>query len=171
MNIVRHTNALADDELGFVAKLLKDRTWTVQASTEGDRTRFFMSVLSQHEIDFFHRRWSALVNRYVEENRVTAPVAFERAYINCHPCFHPGHWHMDNVNGFTLLYFPEPEVDFGDDGGTDIEGFGYQPYVPNSLIIFPANAMHMAREHTARGVFRYSVAFKFKVETPLAILR
>ena len=162
MNIIRHTNALHAEDMGFVRTLLKDRTWTVQSSMESDGSRFFMSGLNRKEIDFFYQRWSTFVKKYVEDNLISAPIKFERAYINCHPCFHPGHWHIDNYEGFTLIYYPESEVEFGDEGGTDIMGFGYQAYIPNSFIIFPANVMHMAREHSAKGVFRYSVAFKFQ---------
>lgn len=163
MNLIRQTAALPAEDLAYVAALLKERTWTVQSSSENDGSRFFMSGLNKAEIDFFYTRWSGHVRKYVADNAIAAPVRFERAYVNCHPCFHPGHWHIDNYEGFTLIYYPPAETDFGDEGGTDIQGFGYQPYVPNSFIILPANALHMAREHTAKGMFRYSIAFKFQM--------
>ena len=163
MNLVRHADVFAREELPAIAAMLKDRTWTVQSSNAGDATRFFMSGLAQTEIDLFHRRLGPLVNRYIADNGVKGAVGFERAYVNCHPAFHPGHWHIDNHEGFTALYYPPSEIDFGDEGGTDVQGFGYQRYLANGLILFPANALHMAREHTAKGVFRYSVAFKFQM--------
>lgn len=163
MKLLRQTDALPVADLETVSRIFKDRTWTMQSSSEGDGSCFFMSGLTQAEIDFFNPRFGPLVNRYIADNAIVKPVKFERAYINCHPCFHPGAWHIDNHEGFTLIYYPPSAGDFGEGGGTDIQGFGYQPYIANSLILLPANALHMAREHTTKGVFRYSVAFKFQM--------
>jgi hypothetical protein len=163
MKVIRHTDVLSATDLDSIKGLFDGRQWTMQSSTEGDGSRFFMSGLLQKEIDFFNPRFGPLVNRYIADNAIAKPVKFERAYINCHPCFHPGSWHIDNYEGFTLIYYPPSAIDFGEEGGTDIQGHGYQPYIANSLILLPADALHMAREHTTKGVFRYSVAFKFQM--------
>ena len=162
MNIKRHINVVTSSEdLKNIEDLLLDRLWAIQSSSMGGSASFFMSILDHIEIVFFDRLFRDLVIDYVKENNINK-FEFEVAYINCHPCQHPGDWHTDGESGFTLLYYPISKTDFGLEGATDFKDFETQYYIGNSILIFPANIEHMATEHRHPGIFRYSIAFKFK---------
>lgn len=163
MNIKRHTDVIkSSEDLKNIEDLLSNRLWTIQSSSIGGSASFFMSILDHIEIVFFDRLFRDLVKDYIKENNINE-FEFERAYINCHPCQHPGDWHVDGESGFTLLYYPISKTDFGLEGATDFKGYATQYYIRNSVLIFPANIEHMATEHKQPGVFRYTIAFKFKI--------
>jgi hypothetical protein len=162
MNIKRYIDVVKSSEvLKNIEDILSNRLWSIQSSYTGSSINFFMSVLDHTEIVFFDRLFRDLVKDYTKENNINE-FEFERAYINCHPCQHPGDWHVDGKSGFTLLYYPVSATDFGLEGATDFKDFEIQYYIGNSVLIFPANTDHMATEHRHPGILRYSIAFKFK---------
>ena len=162
MKIKHFKDVIPQNEFNAVENILKDRNWTIQSSNEHKRTSFFYSEMNQNEVNFFVTYIESLLNEYIKENNITNQIFLERAYINCHPCFHPGDWHTDNNSGFTVLYYPNSKVDFKEEGSTAFKDF-IQPYIKNSVLIFPANILHMATEHSQKGTFRYTIAFKFQI--------
>jgi len=169
MNVRRYYNVLNSAYFGQVDQILNHRFWTMQTSDQNTKNVFFFSPLNDEEIQFFANHTANLFREYLAENSIPVSEAtFERAYINCHPCYHPGDWHVDNSSGVTMLYYPNSPVDFGQEGGTEIDTHGYEPYVSNSLLIFPAHLLHFARQHTVHGAFRFSIAFKFQTNPALA---
>ena len=163
MDIKRYLNVVSESNLETIEKILINRTWKIQSSKPNDPTIFLMSELEDNEINFFIEIFSNLIIEYAQQNNIYEEISFERAYINCHPCYHPGDWHIDNEFGFTVLYYPLSKTDFGIEGATDFKDIGPQFYIGNSLLIFPSNILHMATEHSHKGVLRYSIAFKFKI--------
>ena len=163
MDIKRYLNVVAESNLLTVEQILVNRTWKIQSSNPNDFSIFLMSDLKEDEIIFFEGIFSNLIVDYIHENNIKEEILFERAYINGHPCYHPGDWHTDNPFGFTALYYPLSKTDFGFEGATDFKDIGPQYYIGNSLLIFPSNILHMATEHSQKGILRYSIAFKFKI--------
>jgi hypothetical protein len=162
MTIKHYKNVIPQNEFSAIENILKNRNWIIQSSTGDGDTSFFYSEINQNEVNCFEKYFGPLVQEYIKENNITNQIFFERAYINCHPCYHPGSWHIDNESGLTLLYYPISKVNFKKEGGTAFKDFT-QYYVENSLLIFPANMLHMATEHSHKGIFRYTVAFKFQL--------
>lgn len=164
MQVVRHADVVKSAfHLLTIKELISSKKWSIQRS-DTINTLFFYAALTPNEIlffnDFFMEYYNDYRNKYIVENNIDT-VVFDRAYINCHPAYHPGSWHADNESGFTLLYYPVTYFDFKDEGGLEIEN-EYQPYVPNSLCIFDGNLKHRARMHTIVGALRFSIAFKYK---------
>jgi len=161
MKIKHYENVIPENEFDVVKDILKNRNWIIQSSDGSGITSFFYSELEQNEVNFFKKYFGLLLEEYTRENNVNEQIFFDRAYINCHPCYHPGSWHTDSDKlGLTLLYYPASEIDFKKEGGTAFKDFT-QDYIGNSLLIFPANILHMATEHSHKGIFRYTIAFKF----------
>jgi hypothetical protein len=164
MEIKRYYDIITEQEdFKTIIKILTNRNWVIQSSNIDDTNNFFMSNLFDDEINFYLQKFDSVLSMYAKNNGIQETLFIERAYINCHPCYHPGNWHVDNLTGFTLLYYPETETDFGDEGGTDFKNFNFEKYIPNSILIFPADELHMATEHSQKGKFRYSIAFKFRL--------
>lgn len=165
MKIKRYTDVIKSiDDLEHIEDLLSTRLWIIQSSNSDNRTNFFMSYLDQVEVNFFEQQFRTIISEYTRENNIDK-FDFERAYINCHPCGHPGNWHIDGDNGFTLLYYPLSKTDFGTEGATAFKDKGICYYKNNSIVIFPANIEHMATEHSHKSTFRYTIAFKFQIKT------
>jgi len=163
MKIKHYENIIPKNEFDIVEKTLKNRNWIIQSSDRKSTTSFFYSEIDQNEINFFKNYFGPLLEDYIEENNITDSIFFERAYINCHPCYHPGSWHTDSDElGLTMLYYPPSQIDFKNEGATAFKDFT-QYYIGNSLLIFPANILHMATEHSYKGIFRYTIAFKFRI--------
>jgi hypothetical protein len=161
MNIKRYIDVVkTSEDLKNIEDMLSTRLWTIQSSYKDSHINFFMSYLNHVEVNFFERLFRDLINDYAETNNINK-FNLKRAYVNCHPCHHPGDWHIDGESGFTLLYYPISTTDFGLEGATDFKDYAPQYYIGNSVLIFPANVEHMAAEHRQQGVFRYSIAFKF----------
>jgi len=163
--INRYTNVIDQDNLQSVLDLVSvssSRPWHFQTSLSNSYNTFFISYLNQTEIDCVIPLLKPSLDRYSPNGE----FILERAYINCHPSFSSGEWHVDGNNGLTLLYYPPTVFNFGDKGGTDFELHGEEKYVPNSLIIFPAWWNHRAVEHTVPGAYRFSIAVKLKDKYP-----
>lgn len=163
MLVKRYLNAIDQENLITTLDIIenKDRIWKFQTSDPFSLNIFFISYLLEHEQEFFLTKLNDIKNDYILENNITRGVFFERSYINCHPCYHPGDFHIDNSHGFTMLYYPPSAENFKNQGGTEIVGHGTEPYISNSVLIFPANCLHSAQEHSVKGKFRFSAAFKF----------
>lgn len=166
MLVKRYLDIIKQEDILAVKHIIenKDRIWKFQTSDPFSTNIFFISYLLENEQEFFLEKLNAIKDDYILRNNIKEKVSFERSYINCHPCHHPGDFHIDNLSGFTMLYYPSSEENFENDGGTEIVGHGVEPYISNSVLIFPANFLHAAQGHTIKGKFRYSVAFKFYLE-------
>lgn len=146
-------------------------TWNFQTSkdliTDVPHSRLFLKArLHQLECYFLNQSFRPFIDEYINHAGYRdKTVELYDGYINCHPSFHPGQWHVDMLEGvgFTVLYYPDMDVDYRDSGGTEVKGYGVEPYVPNSLVIFPAEIEHRALEHTVPGAYRFSVALKYVV--------
>jgi len=160
LRIKRYYDVVADKDLKTIDNILTDRNWIMQASQDDDTKTFFQSFLSSDEHQLLGELFSSVLLEYIKEHNISNAL-FEKSYINCHPCFCPGSWHIDNEVGFTMLYYPLSNIDFGNEGATDFENLESQPYIGNSILIFPSNLRHMAAEHSHKRVFRYTFAFKF----------
>jgi hypothetical protein len=162
LKIKRYCNVVQDADLKIIDNILNKRSWTMQRSgMDGPRT-FFESVLTPDEYESVGNLFGPILKDYIIEHDISN-ISLERSYINCHPCYHPGGWHIDNKSGITLLYYPLSDVDFGDEGATDFKDLEKQLYIGNSILIFPSNLLHMATEHSHKGTFRYTFAFKFRL--------
>jgi hypothetical protein len=161
MKIKRHLNAIDPSAHKSIDMSIYNKQWNLGGQGKDSTFKFFGTVLEKHETDFFLNALSPFIDEFIKENNITDKIMLQRSHINCNPAYHPGDWHIDWPNGFTVLYFPIPESDFGDEGGTDFEGHGYEPYIPNSVLIFPGYIKHVACQHTKVGIFRFSIAFKF----------
>ena len=163
MLIKRYLNVIDLESLLAVKNIVenKDRIWKFQTSDPFSFNTFFISYLLENEQDFFLKKLNDIKNDYIIENKIIKVIFLERCYVNCYPCYHPGDFHIDNTQGFTLLYYPLSEENFENHGGTEIINHGIEPYISNSVLIFPSNCLHSAQEHTIKGKFRFTVAFKF----------
>lgn len=161
MKIERYYDCFSYLENERILGILHTDNYGIQKSYEKSNLLFFLKHLNKEEISFFWSHLKIFFIRYTEKHNIDADqLYFERVYVNCHPAFHPGDWHRDGEEGLTLLYYPDNEVDFKNEGGLEIEGHGVESYVPNSLIIMPAEVLHRAQIHTIIGQIRFSVAFK-----------
>lgn len=164
-SIVRFTDVLESIDNLFVQKIISGKDYKIHQSTSNSVSQFFSTDLTESEIDFFFQKFKNCLFNYISSNLGDKKAVFERAYINCHPAFHPGDWHVDSVNGITALYYPESKIEFINEGGLDFKDYGYYHYIPNSLIIFPGSIEHMAVHHTKIGVLRFSIAFKWNLNS------
>jgi hypothetical protein len=162
LKIKRYYDVVSNADLKIIDNILNNRSWTMQRSGMDGPKTFFESVITADEYQSLGNLFGPVLNDYIAEHNISN-ISLERSYINCHPCYHPGSWHIDNQAGITLLYYPLSEIDFGDEGATDFENLEKQLYIENSILIFPANLRHMATEHSHKGKFRYTFAFKFKL--------
>ena len=160
LRIKRYYDVVEDKDLKTIDNILTDRSWLMQSSREAGEKIFFQSFLTSDEHQLLGKLFVSVLLEYIKEHNISN-VLFEKSYINCHPCFCPGSWHVDNEVGITMLYYPLSNVDFGNEGATAFENLESQPYIGNSILIFPSNLLHMANEHSHKSVFRYTFAFKF----------
>lgn len=162
-SIIRHYNIIGEEHHKYISDMLSShsRSWVFQKSMPNTDNVFLMSSLDATETKFFLQHFNQYIEKYKADN-LNGTFAFERAYINCHHSYHPGDWHIDNESGFTLLYYPETDIDFNNEGGTEIKDHGIEPYIKNSILIFPANRLHQAQGHSINGKLRFSIALKFR---------
>ena len=123
--MIRHEDVV-NSEFHFakIKQIISSKKWVIQTSDTRSKTiLFFYAELTPNEVLFFTDLFKEYVkeykNKYIVENNIDT-IVFERAYINCHPAYHPGAWHIDNEYGFTLLYYPVTDFDFKDEGGLEI---------------------------------------------------
>jgi hypothetical protein len=167
LTVKRFLNVVDTSEIDVIKRMISRKEWSIHSSNEDSKSKFFITQMTSVQTHNFLSKFSAFVRQYLIENNIKNEIDFERAYINCHPAYHPGEWHLDNESGVTALYYPDMGVNFGEEGGTDIKDHGYELYIPNSLLIFPGNIEHMARQHTSVGTFRFSIAFKFIIKNDI----
>jgi hypothetical protein len=165
LKIKRYYDVVQVEDLKIIDNLLHDRSWTMQRSGKDGPKTFFESVLTGDEYHLLGNFFGPVLINYLEEHNISVSnTSLERSYINCHPCYHPGGWHIDNDVGITMLYYPLSNIDFGNEGATDFKNLEKQLYIGNSILIFPANLLHMATEHSHKGELRYTFAFKFTLD-------
>ncbi len=161
--IKRHTNAIVNQQdLNQIKEMIdsynSNRYWQFQRSKSESTTSFFISYLNDYEIKLLYRNLFSFVERYDDNSK----LKLDRAYINCYPAYTGGDWHTDGDAGITVLYYPNTDLNFDSEGGTEFEHHGVEKYIKNSIIIFPANHSHRALEHTMQGKYRFSIAVKLK---------
>jgi hypothetical protein len=161
MKIQRFFNVINDQtDLQQISEMVSvfnsKRSWHFQGSSKDSKLAFFISYLSQDELNLFSKH----LHQYLVQYEPNVQFVLERAYINCNPAHVGGDWHTDGTNGITLLYYPNTEFDFNSYGGTDFEHHGIENYIKNSILIFPAESSHKAVAHKIDGAYRFSVAIK-----------
>jgi len=161
MKIKRYLDVIDPTAHKSIEMSIYRKPWTLGGQAKDSNYRFFGTDLDQNDKDFFLKALRPFIDEFITENNITEKIILQRSHINCNPAYHPGDWHIDWPNGFTVLYFPVSEFDIGEGGGTEFEEHGYEPYIPNSLLIFPGYIKHRSCQHTNPGTFRFSIAFKF----------
>ena len=134
-----------------------NRSWHFQGSNEKKSNPFFLSYLTQSELNLFQKYLQPIL----DANYPTQKFILERAYINCYPPSIDTDWHTDGENGITILYYPFNNNNF-ENSGTEFEYHGVEKYIENSIIIFPAELKHRAQGHTVPNAYRFSIAFKLR---------
>lgn len=167
--VKRHLAVLPNNEYIAVRQiLLTEPGYQIQWSDEGSQYFLFYRELGREHLEWLWPFVNQFYGDYVKENCIDFDqVKLERIYVNCHPSHHPGDWHVDGGTGFTLLYYPDLDIDYGDEAGLEIEDHGIEPYIPNSVLIIPGDVPHRAHMHTQIGKFRFSIAIKFRIILPI----
>ena len=163
MQIKRYKNVVNSKEINKINVILYSliRFWRFQTSRTVDpenQKPFLIGILEISEINYLLGLFQPYIQDYL--NEFPQKVKFERAYLNAQFCYQPGDWHSDNETGFTVLYYPDNGIDFGDEAGLEFKDHGVEKYISNSLIIFPANIAHRSLEHSKHD-YRFSIAFKY----------
>jgi hypothetical protein len=158
--IVRYSNIFPVTDFIEIERMITNRQWKIHFSMTDTENQFFNSLLAEDEIAWFSKRLNPYWKTYLDKPEY-AGLKLNRAYINCHPAYHPGGWHTDASYGFSALYYPFSFTDWKDEGGTEFADLGTVNYENNSLLLFPQNHLHRGAQHTQVGLFRFSIAFKF----------
>lgn len=142
-------------------ELCKNKSYNLHKSKITSKYYFFASYLNTSEEEIYLPYLLPLLELYCKENNLSSDYYLKTAYINCHPSFHGGDWHIDNTDGVSIVYYPATHINYLNSGGIEITGYGEYPYINNSALIFSSNILHRAKYHTIEGNLRFSFAFKF----------
>jgi hypothetical protein len=169
IKIKRHLAVLPKNEYVAVRQiLLTEPGYQIQWSDQSSEYFFFYRELGREHLEWIWPFVNQYYGEYVQDNHLDFnQVKLDRIYVNCQPSHHPGDWHEDGGPGFTLLYYPDLDIDYGDEAGLEIKGHGIEPYIPNSVLIIPGDVTHRANMHTQIGKFRFSIAVKFRIILPI----
>ena len=140
----------------FFNKNIK-RNWHFQQSVKSDFNFFLYSDLKSEEIFVFFPK----IQKILSNLDPTLKYLLSRAYINCYPAYINSEFHHDDGD-LTVLYYPNSNYDYGEkEGGTEFYEMTTEPYIANSLIVFPAHLPHRAQQHFNLE-YRFTLAFKFQ---------
>lgn len=165
MNIERYLDCIPTEAFDVIKKILwKDGYQIEMSDVRTGISVFFAKDIDGDEKTFIWEFLSIYFSQYTRKYKIKSTTLKPyRSYVNCHPAYHPSDWHLDSdENGITMIYYPDIGINYGDEGGLEIKDHGIEPYIPNSLIIMPANILHRAQMHTMIGKLRFSIAIKLK---------
>jgi len=152
--ILSVTNFCTKQELETILKYTYDKNWSIQTSTTGDSSEFFMLDLTN--IKFFNETLFNKLKKILKVNCSLERVYFNLQYPNQH-----GSLHQDYCQFTALLYVTPWNPELG--GFTQIMSnkIVVIPPVQNTLICFPSHLFHKGYACTHNK--RISLAYKLNI--------
>jgi hypothetical protein len=161
---VRYNNVLNDEELSYCQhRVFKTATWAYGGYSRSLDDEFFWNMDLTTD-DFFTKLFFEKIKKITNKNFI-----LERVYANGATYGQPAQLHSDGrePNAYTFLFYPNSKWQPSWQGGTlfqkDSLNVSIAQYIPNSGILFKANILHSAIEHSKQFTgLRVSIAFKLK---------
>jgi len=163
MNIERYHNIIPLELSALIKEIVWRSGFGMECSNLESEFSFFSRDLEETEKIVLWDILNIYFYQYTIKYKID-PLTLKpnRIYVNCHPAYHPGDWHTDSSEpAITMIYYPDIDIDYVNEGGLEIENHGIEPYIANSLLIIPSNIRHRTQMHTLIGKMRFSIAIKF----------